>query len=112
MSTAKMEDSRRYVTFNHTFADPWGNASGDNAEDSTDITLSYRFAKPDKTQIQRLQEKAAKNAALAARTLLLDIVHTDDKAKLLRDMDEYPGIATSFSTAIIKGVGISSQLGN
>ncbi len=101
-------DSRKFVAFSHTFSDPW---AGENAEDAQDVTLSFRFAKPTKTQIQRLQDKAVKNAAQAARNLLLDTVHPEDKARLTESMDEYPGIATSFSGAIIKGVGIS-ELGN
>ena len=102
-------ESRKYVSFSHTFADPW---SGENAEDAHHVTLTFRFAKPNKTQIQRLQDKAAKNAGQASRNLILDVVHPDDKQALSDAMEEYPGIATSFATAIIKGVGISAELGN
>lgn len=102
-------ESRKYVSFSHTFADPW---SGENAEDAHDVTLTFRFAKPNKTQIQRLQDKAAKNAGQASRNLILDVVYPDDKQALSDAMEEYPGIATSFATAIIKGVGISAELGN
>lgn len=102
-------DSRKYVVFSHTFSDPW---AGETADDAQDTTVSIRFAKPNKTQIQRLQDKAVKNAAQASRNLILDVVHPEDKQALMDAMDEYPGIATSFATAIIKGVGISSDLGN
>lgn len=106
-------ESRKYVSFSHTFSDPWSgeNASG-SLEDAQDVTLAFRFAKPNKTQIQRLQDKAAKNAAQAARNLILDVVHPDEKQALTDAMEEYPGIATSFATTIIKGVGISAELGN
>ena len=102
-------ESRKYVSFSHTFADPW---TGETAEDAQDVTLTFRFAKPNKTQIQRLQDKAAKNAGQASRNLVLDCVLPDDKQALSDAMEEYPGIATSFATAIIKGVGISAELGN
>lgn len=102
-------ESRKYVSFSHTFADPW---TGETAEDAQDVTLTFRFAKPNKTQIQRLQDKAAKNAGQASRNLVLDCVYPDDKQALSDAMEEYPGIATSFATAIIKGVGISAELGN
>lgn len=102
-------DSRKFVSFSHTFSDPW---SGDSADDARDVTLSFRFAKPTKTQIQRLQDKAAKNAGQASRNLVLDCVHPDDRQALTDAMEEYPGIATSFATAIIRGVGISAELGN
>lgn len=102
-------ENRKFVSFTHTFSDPW---SGENAEDARDVSLSFRFAKPTKLHIQRLQDKAAKNAGQASRNLILDCVHPDDRQALTDAMEEYPGIATSFATAIIRGVGISAELGN
>ena len=107
--TKSTADNRKYVAFTHTFSDPW---SADNAEDGKDVSFTFHFAKPGKIHIQRLQDKAGKNPAQAARNLLLDIVRADEKDALLQAMEEYPGIATSFSTAIIRGVGISNELGN
>lgn len=103
------DNNRKYVSFSHTFSDPW---SGENAEDALDVTLTFRFSKPTKTQIQRLQDKAPKNPGQASRNLLLEVVHPEDKQGLSEAMEEYPGIATSFATAIIRGVGISAELGN
>lgn len=103
------ETSRKYVLFSHTFSDMW---AGDSADDAPEVTLSYRFAKPTKTQIQRLQDKAARNAGQASRNLVLDCVHPDDKQSLTEDMEEFPGLSSTFATAILKGVGISSDLGN
>lgn len=102
-------DNRKYVAFTHTFSDPW---AGQSADDALDVSLTFHFAKPTKLQIQRLQDKASRNPAQAARNLILDVVLPDEKQELLDKMEEYPGIATSFSTAIIKGVGISAELGN
>lgn len=103
------ETNRKYVLFSHTFADMW---AGDSADDAPEVTLSYRFAKPTKTQIQRLQDKAARNAWQASRNLVLDCVHPDDKQALTEAMEEYPGLSSTFATAILKGVGISADLGN
>ena len=106
-------EDRRFVTFTHTFSDPWAEESATGTlEDAQDVSLSFRFAKPTKLHIQRLQDKAAKNAGQASRNLVLDCVHPDEKQALTDAMEEYPGIATSFATAIIKGVGISAELGN
>ncbi len=107
--TKSLPDNRKYVAFTHTFSDPW---SADNAEDGADVSFTFHFAKPTKLQIQRLQDKASKNPAQAARNLILDVIRPDEKDALLEAIEEYPGIATSFSTAIIKGVGISNELGN
>ena len=59
-----------------------------------------------------MQDKAAKNPAQAAKNLLLDVIHPDDREAFSAKLEEYPGIATSFASAIIKGVGISADLGN
>ncbi len=97
------EQSRKYAAFDHTFTDKW---------EDVDVELSFRFAKPTKMEIKRLQDTAGKNATQAARNLLLATVHPDDKDKLIQAMDDYPGIATSYSTALIRAVGISADLGN
>lgn len=102
-------DNRKYAVFTHSFADPW---AGETADDALEVSLTFHFAKPTKLQIQRLQDKAGKNPAQAARNLLMDVICPDEKDALLQAMEDYPGIATSFSTAIIKGVGISAELGN
>ena len=102
-------DDRKYVKFTHSFDDPW---AGEDAEDAKNVSVTFRFAKPTKTQIQRLQDKAVKNSGQASRNLLLDVIHPEEREELLAKIDEYPGIATSFATAIIRGVGISAELGN
>jgi hypothetical protein len=93
----------KYAAFNHSFRDPWEDA---------DVELSFRFSKPTRTQIKRLQDTAARNPAQAARDLLLGTIHPEEKETFAARIEEYPGIATSFSTALIKNVGISADLGN
>lgn len=97
------ELTRKYAAFPHSFRDPW---------EDVDVEMSYRFAKPTKGEIKRLQDTAPKNQAQASRNILLSTVHPDDKEALTSAMEEYPGIATSYSTALIKAVGVSSDLGN
>ncbi|HJA79943.1 MAG TPA: hypothetical protein H9784_10340 [Candidatus Desulfovibrio intestinavium] len=107
------EDTRKFVTFSYTFSDPWAGENADGSlEDAQEVTLSFRFAKPGKSQIQRMQDKAVKAPGQAARNLLLDVVHPDDKQALMDSMEEYPGVTMSLAGAILKGVGISSDLGN
>ncbi len=77
-----------------------------------EVEVACRFAKPTKAQVARLQDGAGKSPAQAARNLLMGTVHPDDKDKLTQTLEEYPGVATSLSTAIIKGVGITADLGN
>ena len=96
-------DNRAYAPFSHSFPDPWKEA---------EVELKFRFARPTKTQIKRLSDTAGKNAMQAGRDLLLGTIHPEEKEELLARMEEYPGIAMTFSTALIKTVGISSDLGN
>ncbi len=103
------QDNRKFVPFTHAFEDPW---AGESADEAQGVSLTFRFAKPTKTQIQRLQDKATKNPAQAAKNLLFDVIHPDDRQAFTERLEEYPGIATSFASAIIKGVGISADLGN
>lgn len=107
MDKIAIEDKgRKYASFKHTFTDPWA------ADDGAEVSLEFHFAKPGKVDIKRLQDTAAKNASQASRNLLLSIIKPEEKDALVAALDEYPGIATSFSGAILKGVGISAELGN
>ena len=99
----KPDPTRKYAAFPHAFRDPW---------EDVDVEMSFRFAKPTKTEIKRKQDSASKNPTQAARNLLMSTVHPEDKELLTQAMDDYPGIATSYSTALIKAVGISADLGN
>ena len=83
------QPTRKYAPFDLTFTDKW--------EDK---------------EIKRLQDVAGKNPTQAARNLLLATIHPDDKERLTEALEEYPGIATTFSTALIRAVGIAADLGN
>lgn len=107
--TSTIAEGRKYVSFAHTFSDPW---TQDENGDPAEVRCAFRFAKPSKVHIQRMQEKASKNSTQASRNLLLDTVHPDDKDAFIDCIENYPGIATSLATAMLKGVGISAELGN
>lgn len=93
---------RAYAAFEHSWTDRWAD---------TEVSVSYRFAKPSPTHIKRLQSTAARNPAQASRALILDVIHPDDREKFLGDADRYPGLVTTMSTALIKAVGLG-DLGN
>lgn len=94
---------RKYAAIPLSFNDIW---------EEKDVEFNFRFAKPKKMEMKRLQDTAAKNPTQAARNILLSTVHPEDKDNLLAAMDEYPGIATSYSTALIKAVGLTADVGN
>ena len=103
MSKTVIDDGgRKYATFPHTFVDAW---------EDTEKSFEFRFAKPTKVQIQRMQQTAGKNSGMAARNLLLEIIHPDDKEPFSAAIEEYPGLTTSYAGAVIKAVGIA-DLGN
>ena len=95
--------TRKYVTIPLSFRDIW---------EDKDVELAFRFAKPTKFEIKRLQDTAPKNSAQAAYNILLSTIHPEDKDALLAAMDDYPGIITSYSTALIKAVGLTADAGN
>lgn len=100
---ATTADSKKYASFKHSFTDPWEDA---------EVELDFKFAKPTKSQVKRLQDTAVKKPQQASRNLLLDTIHPDQRAQLEKVLDDYPGVATSYSGAIIKAIGISADLGN
>jgi hypothetical protein len=102
-NTDTSADNRQYAPFTHSFRDPWKD---------DDVEFSFRCATPTQPQIKRLSDMATKKSLQASRDLILATVHPEEKDELLSKLEEYPGIAISFSTAIIKTVGISSDLGN
>jgi hypothetical protein len=103
LAGSEAEQGRKYAAFAHSFHDPW---------EGTDEEFSFRFAQPTKTQIKRLTDTGSKNTMQASRDLLLGTIHPDDREKLLATLEEYPGLALSFSTGLIKTVGITADLGN
>lgn len=100
-------DGKRYAAIPFSFNDLWA-----EDEDKREVSMNFRFAKPTKTQVKRLQDTAGRNATQASRDLLLGTIHPDDKEALLAKMEDYPGITTSYATALIKAIGISADLGN
>lgn len=94
---------KKYAEIKHSFRDLW---------EDEDVDLCFRFSKPTRIDIKRLTDTAGRNPAQAARELLISTIHPEDKDALLAKLEEYPGLATSYSTALIKGVGISADLGN
>ncbi|CAK7024366.1 MAG: hypothetical protein DELT_02519 [Desulfovibrio sp.] len=105
--TAASTDGKRYAAIPFSFNDLWA-----EDEDKREVAMNFRFAKPTKTQIKRLQDTASRNATQASRDMLLGTIHPDDKEALLAKMEDYPGIVTSYATALIKAVGISADVGN
>lgn len=100
-------DDRKFAPFKLTFTDPWA-----EDEEKREVEMSFRFAKPTKTQIKRMQDTAGRNGAQAMRDIVLGTIHPEDKDALLAKIEEYPGATTSFSSALLKAVGISTDLGN
>jgi hypothetical protein len=96
-------DNREFASFAHSFRDPWKDA---------EVELNFRFARPTRTQIKRLSDTAGKNTLQASRDLLIGTIHPEEKDELLNKLEEYPGLSISFSSALIKTVGITADLGN
>lgn len=100
----EMETSngKKYATFSHTFTDEWA---------GKEVELAFRFSKPTLLLIKAMQKQAPRDSARAARNLLVNTIHPDDKAEFLTAAEEYPGVMTSFGSAVVKAVGIG-EVGN
>lgn len=99
----KTADDRKYASIPLSFRDIWEDADKD---------FNFRFAKPSKLEMKRLQDTAAKNPAQASRNLILATVHPEEKDALIAALDEYPGMATSYSSTLLKAVGLTADAGN
>lgn len=95
-------EEQLYAEASHSWADPW---TGE------EVSKRYRFARPTKSQIKRLQQTAVKNSEAAGRNLILDTVHPDDKERLAADLEDYPALATTLSGWMVKACGLA-DLGN
>lgn len=99
-------EGRKFVRFTHTFTDHF------LPEEESEVSISFHFSKPTEPQIKRLQNTAGKDSSGAARNLLISTILPEQRERLKSTLEEYPGIATTFSTALIKSAGISAELGN
>ena len=82
-------------------------------DDSEEKEFAYYFKRPAIASYDRYLKSAAQQGIVkASKVFMLDCVTEESRDALIADMEEYPGIATSFATAIIRGVGISAELGN
>lgn len=99
-------EGRKFVRFTHTFTDHF------LPEEMSEVSISFHFSKPTEPQIKRLQNTAGRDSSGAARNLLISTVLPDQRDRLKSTLEEYVGLATTFSTALIKSVGISADLGN
>ena len=93
------ETTKQYLTLDSEFEDWEGKT----------VSFSHRFAKPTKTMIERTNadiQKGKSDRALA--TLLLGLVHPDDKESLTAALQEFPGVKQSYSDRIYERLGYNS----
>ncbi|MGE4319623.1 MAG: hypothetical protein AB7E96_12065 [Deferribacterales bacterium] len=89
----------QYLTLDAEFEN-WG---GDS------VKITHKFSKPSKTMIERTNADIQKNKGeRAMATLLLQLVHPDEKAALTSELEDYPGLKQSFSDAIYVKLGYNS----
>ncbi len=92
-----------YTEFNYDFFDKF---------QDKDVSFTFRFAKPIRSQIDRAQKGLTKRKTdQAMRQLCLDVIHEEDKQSFKDSIEEYPGLAGTFGEAILLSCGFG-QLGN
>lgn len=98
-----MNESPKYVTAGHTWADPWN--------DDKEVTCEYQFRKPGRADIARFTKEGPKSVSMAQNNLLISLIHPDDAERLKRDLEEYPALLTTLSGWVMKGSGFG-DMGN
>jgi len=94
-----MEDEKvKYITLTSEFED----------FEEKEIKCTYQFCNPGKAKIQRCQKEMIKSPDKAFRTLVLDCIHPDEKEKFIEDIDQYPGLPTTFGNEILRRTGFDS----
>ena len=81
------------------------------SHDNLHISVSSRFDPPQANALIKLLQCNQANC----KRIFIDVRHVADPrpvVELLQALADYPGISTTFSTALIKSVGISADLGN
>jgi hypothetical protein len=67
--------------------------------------LSYRFRRPTRMELERALKIIQDKSVRAMTGLCVDTVHPDEAERLKADMDEYPGLGTTFGNEILKRSG-------
>lgn len=96
-------NEEKYKELSHKFFDIW---------EDKDVEIKARFKKPSPVIIKRMQAVASKDANKAAYNLLIDCCHADDLSNLKENLETYPAVSATISSAILKACGVSSELGN
>lgn len=92
----------KYIELKHQFYDRF---------DEQDVEVAARFKRPITPQISRAQKGMLKNAAAAFSNLIMEVVHPDDKVMLKKNLEKYPGLATTFGNGLLGSCGMG-DLGN
>lgn len=71
-------------------------------------TFSSRFRKPVPAEISRAQQAIGKNPLQGSDSLCRVLIHEDDKQGYIDAAREFPGIADTYATQILKSCGFNS----
>jgi len=93
----------QYVKQSHAWFHPWK---------KEEVVCEYRFRQPTVPEINRYTKETSKGTIPTAnQNLLTSIVHDDDRARLMSDIKEFPGISTALANWVMKASGFA-DLGN
>ena len=96
-------DEKKYAAFSHAWFDPWENE---------EISREYRLAKPERADVNRFNKEVQKSASTAQQNLVVSLIHPDDKAACLADLERWPGLFLTLASGLLKASGLSGDLGN
>lgn len=94
---------KKYAEMEHTFVDKF--------DGNKEVTVKIRFACPTSSAVARAQTKMMKNPGQSFHNLCVGCVHEEDKDAMLTMFDAYPGLPTTFGSALLSSAGFG-DLGN
>lgn len=74
------------------------------------IFFSYKFKEPSPMQFNRYVKEVAKDTMKAAKNMLFSNVLPEDKEKLERDIENYPGLLLTISPLFLKMLGVTDNV--
>lgn len=80
-------------------------------DDDSEIELVYRFKRPSVASYDRYVKTLAQiGASKASKNFMLDAVVEEDEARLIADLETYPGVAVSIGGKLTDILGLTNAV--
>ena len=81
-----------------------------SVENEDEKKFSYTFSEPKPGQFQRYIKEVSKNVVQASKNLVLSNIAQDEREKLIKDMEEYPGMVITIANKFLAMLGFTDNV--